>query len=123
MVTQYLAKKQETRAQSIEDQVETLKTIIEDCNAQRKTQVSDVVAAINMIFGDDVNNVLTLSTIHKSKGREWETVLWLDRAGTLPSFYARQEWQKVQETNLCYVAATRAKTNLVEVICPPKPKK
>lgn len=114
-VTKFLAKKQETRAQSIEDQVETLFVIIEDCNKQGKHTVDCVVEAINAIFADDVKGVLTLSTIHKSKGREFDTVYWLDRKGTLPSKYARQDWQLAQEDNLCYVCATRAKKSLIEL--------
>lgn len=121
--TKFLAAKQEMRAQTIEDQVETIKVIIEDCNSRNQHSVECVVEAINAIFADDVKGVLTLSTVHKSKGREWQTVYWLDRAGTLPSHYARQAWQLEQEKNLCYVAATRAKNSLVEVTVPPKPKK
>lgn len=121
--TKFLAKKQETRAQAVEDQVETIKVIIEDCNLQGKHSVECVVSSINAIFADDVKGVLTLSTIHKSKGREWKTVYWLDRVGTLPSPYARQEWQQIQEKNLCYVASTRSQGTLVEVTVPPKPKK
>lgn len=124
-VTKFLAKKQEQRAQTVEDQVETLLIIIDDCNQQGKHTVDCVVESIKGIFDNDVQDkgILTLSTIHKSKGREWDTVLWLDRLGTLPSPYARQAWQLEQEKNLCYVAATRAKTSLVEVTVPPKPKK
>lgn len=40
---------------------------------------------------------------------------WLDRAGTCPSRWARQEWQQEQEINLCYVAATRAQEVLIEL--------
>lgn len=123
--TKFLAKKQEERAQSLEDQIETIKIVIEDCNQKGKHTVDCVVEAINAIFEDDVQDkgILTLSTIHKSKGREWETVYWLDRVGTLPSQYARQEWQMEQERNLCYVASTRSKNALVEVIVQPKKKK
>lgn len=115
-VTKFLAKKQEMRAQSIEDQYETLLVIIEDVNLKGKHNVTDVVAAIDSLFADDVKGVLILSTIHKSKGREWETVYWLDRAGTCPSRHARQAWQIEQENNLCYVAATRAKNSLIELV-------
>ena len=33
----------------------------------------------------------------------------------MPSGYARQDWQVVQEYNLIYVAITRAQERLVEV--------
>jgi len=101
------------------DKVATLQVIIDQCRSKDQHGVSDVVAAINALFADNIEDMLTLSTIHKSKGREWNTVYWLDRANTLPSPYARQQWQFEQEDNLCYVAATRAKSNLVEVLFPP----
>jgi DNA helicase-2/ATP-dependent DNA helicase PcrA len=110
-----LAKKQEQKAQEAEDRAETIKIVIDDCRAAGRDSVQAVVDGINSIFGDDIENVLVLSTIHKSKGREWETVYWLDRVGTLPSKYARQKWQQEQEMNLCYVAATRAMNSLIEV--------
>jgi len=109
-----LAKKNESRAQSVEDQVATLQVIIDQCRAERRDSVQAVVDAINGIFANDVTDMLVLSTIHKSKGREWGTVYWLDR-GLCPSYYARQAWQLQQEDNLCYVAATRAKEVLVDL--------
>lgn len=118
-ITKALAKKNETKAQAIEDQVETLKVIIADCRAQKTDSIKAVVTAIEGIFGDNVESLLVLSTVHKSKGREWRTVYWLDRAGTLPSKYARQAWQIEQENNLCYVAATRAQETLIEVVVGP----
>lgn len=113
--TKLLAKKEELKAQAIEDRVDTLRVIIEDCQKQGRDSVEAVVEAIEKLFGDDIKNLLVLSTIHKSKGREWKTVYWLDRAGTLPSKYARQDWQIEQERNLCYVAATRAISELIEI--------
>lgn len=55
---------------------------------------------------------ITLSTIHRSKGLEWESVFILDW-NLLPSPYAEQEWEQRQEKNLQYVAVTRAKLNLI----------
>jgi DNA helicase-2/ATP-dependent DNA helicase PcrA len=120
-VAKALAKKREGRAQAIEDQVDTLLVIIDRCRALKKPFITDLVEHVEELFADNVRGVLTLSTIHKAKGREWQTVFWLDRAGTLPSKYARQAWQQEQEKNLQYVAATRAQNNLIEVTVPPKP--
>jgi hypothetical protein len=53
-----------------------------------------------------------LSTIHKAKGREWPDVLFLDPQ-LLPSKYAEQDWEKIQESNLSYVGVTRAQNRLV----------
>jgi DNA helicase-2/ATP-dependent DNA helicase PcrA len=113
--TKLLAKGKEQRAQEVEDQVETLRSIIDAVEADGLSTIGEVVARIDFLFEKDVTGVLTLSTIHKSKGREWKTVFWLDRAGTCPSRYARQAWQIEQENNLCYVAATRAQETLIEI--------
>ena len=50
----------------------------------------------------------------EAKGLEADTVYWLGRS-KCPSKWARQEWQKQQEANLCYVATTRAKKALVVI--------
>ncbi len=61
---------------------------------------------------------LTLATIHKSKGFEWTTVVFLD-SWRIPSKYAREaaqagdDSQLQQELNLRYVAITRAKDSLI----------
>lgn len=122
-MTKLLAKKQETKMAQIEDMVETVRVIIDQCRKEGKRNVSDAVAYIDELFGDNVKNVIVLSTIHKSKGREWPRVFWLDRANTCPSKWARQEWQKEQELNLCYVAATRAQEQLIEIDLPLAKKK
>lgn len=112
------AKNNATLAQQIEDQAATMFVITGEVRRAGEDSIPAVVNHINSLFADNVKGILTLSTIHKSKGREWDTVLWLDRAGTLPSKYARQKWQIEQEDNLCYVAATRAKQSLIEVTIP-----
>jgi DNA helicase II / ATP-dependent DNA helicase PcrA len=115
------AKRQESRIQQLEDRVGTLKVLSEDLRKKGRAHVVDLEALIDEIFADNSRGILTLSTIHKSKGREWPRVFWLNRAGTLPSPYATQEWQKEQEDNLCYVAATRAQEELIEINREPKP--
>lgn len=121
--TKLLAAKKETALQQIEDMVEALKEIIDQCRLEQKHSIEELVTVIEGIFADDVSGILTLSTIHKSKGREWERVYWLDRLGTCPSKWARQEWQQEQEINLMYVAATRAKAHLIELAPDPATRK
>ena len=118
-----LAAKQETKVAAIEDQVETAKVIITACREQKKYSVADAVAWIDEMFTDDRNlNLLMLSSIHKSKGREWPTVFWLDRANTCPNRWARQAWQIEQEANLQYVAATRSKDRLIDIVVEEQPR-
>lgn len=118
--TKLLAKKQETKLQAVEDQVETLRVIIERCREERLTKVTDAVQYIEELFSDNIGGILTLSTIHRSKGREWKRVFWLDRPNTVPSRYARQAWQEQQEANLAYVCATRAMEELIDLEAPPE---
>jgi len=58
---------------------------------------------------------LTLSTIHSAKGLEWHTVFLIYVAeGHLPSYLSLETEEKVEEERrLFYVAATRAKVNLL----------
>ena len=99
----------------VEDQYETIKAIITFVQEEKKTHMTDVVEWIESLFADNVTGVVTLSTIHKSKGREWNTVYWLNRSKTCPSKYATQPWMMEQERNLMYVCATRSQNELIEI--------
>jgi len=78
--------------------------------------VDDVLAQIDLLFNDQTKtSKLTLCTVHKSKGLEWKTVFILDFAKYMPSRWAKQDWQKVQEKNLIYVAITRCMDTLIYI--------
>ena len=114
------AKGNETQAAAIEDKVNILKVMISKLVIDGKNTVDDLVEFITTLFGDTTDatqqkKVVTLCSGHKSKGREWKKVFWLDRAGTMPSKWAKKEWSKVQEENLAYVMATRAMDELIEI--------
>ena len=72
--------------------------------------------ALESLFAKDTG--VTLSTIHKAKGLEWETVVVLD-PWRIPSKFAQRAAslgdtrQIEQEYNLQYVAETRAKRTLI----------
>jgi superfamily I DNA/RNA helicase len=117
----WLPKKKMSKVQEAEDKFETLKVIMDACRDDKHDSISAVVAYIDNIFADNVQGVLTLCTIHRSKGREWKRVYWLDRFNTCPSRYASMPWEKEQEANLQYVAATRAMEELIDLF-PPLPK-
>lgn len=114
----FMAKGQETQAQAVVDKVETLVVLIEGLQKEGKQLISDLTAFITSLFGDTKDGerprCLTLCTGHKSKGREWKRVFWLNRETTIPSKYARKAWQLQQEENLAYVIATRAMEELYE---------
>jgi DNA helicase-2/ATP-dependent DNA helicase PcrA len=62
---------------------------------------------------------LVLSTVHSAKGLEWHTVfvLWA-MDGRFPSLYSLESREQLdEELRLMYVAATRARVNLV-FLCP-----
>lgn len=103
--------KKEAQLASLTDKVETLHVLMEGCK-----EVTQVIDKIERLFADDedgTSNTVTLSTIHKAKGREWDRVYILGFDRYMPSAWARQPWQMVQENNLIYVAITRAQRELV----------
>lgn len=117
------AKENAKGIEAVTDKVECLRVIINRVIAKGTITVppqTAVIAEIDEIFGtntDDAKPVVLLSSIHKSKGREWHKVVWLT---TGPSPFAKQQWELEQEANLCYVAATRAKHELVLIPVPKK---
>ncbi len=110
------AKEQVAKIIAVQDKVECLRIIIQRVAATDRHTTSPaacVCAEIDKIFGDNGDApVVILSSIHKSKGREWKKVVWLL---TKPNGRARLDWQIVQENNLSYVAATRTMHELVLV--------
>ena len=70
----------------------------------------ELINKIKTIFNDGGDGVC-LSTIHKAKGLEADNVFILAKS-LMPSIYAHQEWERVSEENLEYVAITRAKKTL-----------
>ncbi len=101
------------RCSVVEDQVGTLLVLIENCD--RGDSIDVLVQNIRSLFSDSDGNqrkVLTLSTIHKAKGREWDRVFALDMDRLSPSRWAKKPWELTQERNLCYVQVTRAKKHL-----------
>lgn len=109
----YLKRDEEHKIQGVVDKVECIRVIIDNLPfADRTLEKLDLQIAT--LFGDNVKNLLTLSTMHKAKGLEWDRV-FIYMPELLPSRYARQPWQLQQEMNLSYVAITRAKKELYYV--------
>lgn len=116
-IKKFEAKEQLAKVSAVEDKVNCLKVIIDRVLQKDPTTnrpVDLVVAEIESIFADvqDTSKVVLLSSIHKSKGREWSKVIWMQ---TGPNKRARLPWMLEQEANLCYVAATRSMNELVLV--------
>ena len=101
------AKGDESRIELIDDKIATLDVFIGDL--KRGDPIWKLINSIETLFSDnDAMQVLTLGTVHKSKGLEWERVFVMDADKYMPSKWAKKDWQIAQEDNLCYVAATRS---------------
>ena len=65
-------------------------------------------------FDNEHKDAVALSTIHRSKGLEWQHVAVIGMAeGVLPHFNATSEADIAEEQRLAYVALTRAETSLL----------
>lgn len=104
---------------NLEDKYETMIILIERCQSLGKHDLNSLRKLISDMFSDNddynVPNVVTLSSIHKSKGLEFSRTFILGMAQFQPSKYAVMDWMKVQEDNLAYVAITRAKNTLIHI--------
>lgn len=110
-IAKHIAKGEEGKAEGIEDRVTCIFAIMGKLNENERT-VPALVAKINGLFTNNTEGLLTLSSMHKAKGREAVNVAIL-KPELCPSKYARQDWQRLQEENLMYVARSRAMLRLM----------
>lgn len=112
-------KASKVKMQLLEDKMDTMIILIERCQSLGQHTVDSLKTLINSMFTDsgDVKNanIVTLSSIHKAKGLEFENAYLMGMAQLVPSKYAVTEAQLEQEHNLSYVAVTRAMKKLVYV--------
>lgn len=96
----------------ITDQYACLMFFIRNLDEMSQT-IESLVAKIDLMFTDEAtaSGRIILSTVHKAKGLEYDTVFILDRH-LIPSKYAKRPEQQRQERNLMYVAITRARLHL-----------
>ena len=122
-IRQALEADNESLAERVKDQVDTLRTLIIVTQRNGGHTVSALVETIESMFDDNVSgeNILTLCTSHRAKGLEWNHVYLLGREELMPSPWARQAWMQDQERNLIYVSITRALTTLTEVTLKSRP--
>ena len=118
-MAKFVAKGQEQKADALQDRVASIFTVVESLDENHRT-VPALIAAIEGLFSNETGACLTLSTVHKAKGREWPTVAILEPE-LMPSKFARQDWQYQQEQNLIYVAYTRAQLHLIFLETEKKP--
>lgn len=99
-----------TASQNIQDKAEAVMSII-DGMPEDKRSLEQIYAVIDYLFNPD-KKAVELTTIHRAKGLEADRVFWLNREDCPPK-WVKGEWQLEQEDNLMYVAATRAKHELI----------
>lgn len=80
----------------------------------RVTGITELIDNITTLFAANNHNALTLSTVHKSKGLEWDNVVII-RPDLMPAKQAKLAWERQSEDNIKYVAVTRAKDSLIFV--------
>lgn len=98
-------KHRETQALGLRDRMETLLFLSEGFYS-----TGQLIARIKEIFSEDKAPV-TLMSCHASKGLEANDV-YIIKPELMPFKRATQDWELVQEQNLCFVAWSRAKTGL-----------
>lgn len=107
----FAIKGEDAKAEALADRIACVKTVIDSLPEGRT--VPDVLAKIESLFADGTGNgLLTLSTMHKAKGREARRVA-IYRPELCPSKAAKSIEAYEQEMNLLYVAQTRAMETLI----------
>lgn len=113
-------KKDEAKLARHEDKYATILVLLDRARDQKMSTVVELQDMVRSMFADmgDQPNCVVLCSVHKSKGREWQTVRILGRGEIMPPQRQMQDWQMEQEINLCYVAVTRAQSVLIDVPMP-----
>ncbi len=108
--TRFMDKGKEMQAVLLQDKVQTLVFIMNECNT-----VAELMGKINMLFSDN-NTGVVFSSVHRAKGLESNKVYIL-RPDLMPHPKAKKDkpWQMQQEMNTKYVAITRSKDQLIFV--------
>lgn len=113
-----MAKKNESKADQIDDRAETVLVLIERAAEQGIRTIPELKTMIASLFDDNVADkasMITLLSVHKSKGLEFPRVFILGLF-ELMGRECTQAWQTEQEINLQYVAVTRAQEFLCNVV-------
>ena len=107
-----IKKQYEGKTEEYEDAMENLAVLIEDA-AEYKNLKEYGEYLSGVINSEDLGGV-TLSTIHKAKGLEWDKVIIADfNEGMFPH---KKSTNIQEEIHILYVAVTRAKSDLVLVV-------
>lgn len=106
----------ESKLQAINDKYDCLAHLCVSCDT-----INALVDRINTIFPErqpDRANTITLSSVHRAKGLEAKRVYILCPEKMPLIFKNAQPWEIAQEKNVCYVAWTRTKDQLIFTTTP-----
>jgi DNA helicase II / ATP-dependent DNA helicase PcrA len=103
-------RKDNGKANSLIDRFEILEAMTSQM--QGEALIYELTDSIEGMFRE--GNGITLSTIHKAKGLESD-LIYILAPELMPFNRATQEWEKLQERNIEYVAITRAKREIVYI--------
>jgi superfamily I DNA/RNA helicase len=98
---------QTNEAVTLADKIYAISVLGSDLN-----YCTDLIARIQKIFSDTQKEGICLSTVHKSKGLEYDNVFILCPEKFYLPNAMQSDWSAEQESNLVYVAHTRAKKYL-----------
>jgi DNA helicase-2/ATP-dependent DNA helicase PcrA len=121
MQERVLQQRKDAEAQllSLGDRIESIQAVYLNVATNGGRTVGDLRAKIESLFSDHENGHILLSSIHKAKGLEAERVFLL-RPDKLPHPMAKSDAAREQESNLRYVAYTRAMAELYIVTPDPE---
>lgn len=112
-IAKFMSQGEEQKAEAVNDRVECIKVIIDNLPEDGRS-VAALIIDIETLFSD-TNGRLTLATIHKVKGKEYQRLAVLNPELS-PSRWARQDWQHDQEMNLIYVRDTRCREHYITIV-------
>lgn len=95
---------------AFEEKIQVINLLMKKVNSP-----TQLIELVKEIFKED-KKAARLMTIHRSKGLEANRVFLITHASEqplMPSKWAKQSWEFVQEDNLKFVALTRAKKELI----------
>lgn len=119
-VSKWRVLEREDKVEWVQEKVGILLDLMD--GMQPSEPVRRLVNKMETMFGygqQTQGNVLRLSTIHAAKGKEFDKVYLVGRNVYQPSKWAKTKEDFLAEENLSYVAVTRTKKELVEVMVPP----
>ena len=102
---------QEVSAELLKDKVECICILMDDLG-RKCSSFTIFEELVTDLFTDESDGGIVLSSIHRAKGDEADTVYVLGYPHLPYMNKATSDWEREQELNLVYVALTRPKNNL-----------